>query len=160
MRDSLLQDVARVLAETGLTASLLELEITESMVVQNPAHAVALLDGLKAMGVRLSIDDFGTGYSSLSYLKRFPIDNLKIDRSFIQDLPADGEDAAITRAIIAMAHSLKLTVIAEGVETDRQRQFLRQHNCNEMQGFLYSKPLNATAFRALLEGTLAGVPSK
>jgi diguanylate cyclase (GGDEF)-like protein/PAS domain S-box-containing protein len=160
MRDGLLQDVARVLAETGLTASLLELEITESMVVQNPAHAVALLDGLKAMGVRLSIDDFGTGYSSLSYLKRFPIDNLKIDRSFIQDLPADGEDAAITRAIIAMAHSLKLKVIAEGVETDRQRQFLRQHNCNEMQGFLYSKPLDTADFRALLQEAMAGVPSK
>jgi EAL domain-containing protein (putative c-di-GMP-specific phosphodiesterase class I) len=153
MRDSLLQDVARVLAETGLTSSLLELEITESMVMRNPAHAVALLDSLKAMGVHLSIDDFGTGYSSLSYLKRFPIDNLKIDRSFIQDLPSDGEDAAITRAIIAMAHSLRLTVIAEGVETEKQRKFLHQHGCNEMQGFLFSKPLSAEEFLALLQDT-------
>jgi diguanylate cyclase (GGDEF)-like protein/PAS domain S-box-containing protein len=152
-QDSLLEDVARVLAETGLEAPLLELEITESMVMRNPAHAVALLDSLKAMGVHLSIDDFGTGYSSLSYLKRFPIDNLKIDRSFIQDLPADGEDAAITRAIIAMAHSLRLTVVAEGVETEKQRTFLHQHGCNEMQGFLFSKPLSAEAFLALLQDT-------
>jgi len=152
-QDSLLEDVARVLAETGLEAPLLELEITESMVMRNPAHAVALLDSLKAMGVHLSIDDFGTGYSSLSYLKRFPIDNLKIDRSFIQDLPADGEDAAITRAIIAMAHSLRLTVVAEGVETEKQRTFLHQHGCNEMQGFLFSKPLSAEDFVTLLQDT-------
>jgi EAL domain-containing protein (putative c-di-GMP-specific phosphodiesterase class I) len=150
-QESLLADVAGVLAETGLAAPMLELEITESMVMRNPAHAVTLLDSLKAMGVHLSIDDFGTGYSSLSYLKRFPIDNLKIDRSFIQDLPGDGEDAAITRAIIAMAHSLRLTVVAEGVETEKQRSFLHQHGCNEMQGFLFSKPLGAEAFLALLQ---------
>ncbi|MBC7804311.1 MAG: EAL domain-containing protein [Candidatus Parcubacteria bacterium] len=152
-QETLLQDVARVLSDTGLDASLLELEITESMVMRNPAHAVALLDSLKAMGVRLSIDDFGTGYSSLSYLKRFPIDNIKIDRSFIQDLPADGEDAAITRAIIAMAHSLRLTVVAEGVETDKQRHFLHQHGCDEMQGFLFSRPLTAEDFLRLLQGS-------
>jgi diguanylate cyclase (GGDEF)-like protein/PAS domain S-box-containing protein len=158
---SLLEDVARVLADTGLDARLLELEITESMVMRNPAHAVTLLDRLKAMGVRLSIDDFGTGYSSLSYLKRFPIDNVKIDSSFIQDLPGDGEDAAITRAIIAMAHSLRLGVVAEGVETDKQRQFLRQHGCDEMQGFLFSKPLSAEDFLQLLqEVAAASVASK
>src|SRR5688572_5611345 len=158
---SLLEDVARVLAETGLDARLLELEITESMVMRNPAHAVTLLDRLKATGVRLSIDDFGTGYSSLSYLKRFPIDNVKIDRSFIQDLPGDGEDAAITRAIIAMAHGLRLGVVAEGVETDKQRQFLRQHGCVEMQGFLVSKPLGADDFARLLqESAAASVVSK
>jgi diguanylate cyclase (GGDEF)-like protein/PAS domain S-box-containing protein len=156
-QESLLADVAGVLAETGLAAPMLELEITESMVMRNPAHAVALLDSLKAMGVHLSIDDFGTGYSSLSYLKRFPIDNLKIDRSFIQDLPGDGEDAAITRAIIAMAHSLRLTVIAEGVETEKQRKFLHQHGCNEMQGFLFSKPLGAEEFLALLQDAAVAV---
>lgn len=125
------------------------------MVIRDPAHAVALLDGLKAMGVRLSIDDFGTGYSSLGYLKRFPIDNLKIDRSFIRDLPADGEDAAITLAIIAMAHSLRLTVVAEGVETDQQRRFLGKHGCDEMQGYLFSKPLGAEEFVRLLEKAAA-----
>ncbi|MEK6245829.1 MAG: EAL domain-containing protein [Pseudomonadota bacterium] len=150
--ESLLQDVARVLAETGLDPAWLELEITESMVMRNPEHAVTLLRGLKAMRIHLSIDDFGTGYSSLSYLKRFPLDSVKIDRSFIQDIPGDGDDAAITQAIIAMAHSLRLGVIAEGVETGEQLHFLRLHGCNEMQGYLFSRPLPEDQFLRLLQG--------
>ncbi len=146
--ETLLQDVARVLNETGLDPTALEFEITESMVMHNPEHAVKLLTKLKAMGIRLSIDDFGTGYSSLNYLKRFPIDSVKIDRSFIQDLPGDGDDAAITRAIIAMAHSLRLKVIAEGVETEEQLSFLRNHGCDEMQGNYFSKPLPENEFFA------------
>ena len=137
----LVQSVARILKATGLDPARLEFEITESMVMRDPENAVVLLKALKAMGIRLSIDDFGTGYSSLSYLKRFPIDSVKIDRSFIRDLPEDGEDAAITQAIIAMAHSLRLKVIAEGVETEAQLEFLRRHGCDEMQGYLFSKPL-------------------
>jgi diguanylate cyclase (GGDEF)-like protein/PAS domain S-box-containing protein len=150
--ESLLTDVARVLNETGLDPAWLEFEITESMVMRDPEHAVTLLRGLKAMGIHLSIDDFGTGYSSLSYLKRFPLDSVKIDRSFIQDLPGDGDDAGITRAIIAMAHSLRLGVIAEGVETDEQLHFLRLHGCNEMQGYLFSRPLPEDQFLVLLQG--------
>jgi diguanylate cyclase (GGDEF)-like protein/PAS domain S-box-containing protein len=150
-QETLVEDVAEVLRETGLDPALLELEITESMVMRNPEHAVALLDRLKAMGVHLSIDDFGTGYSSLSYLKRFPIDAVKIDRSFIQDLPADGDDAAITQAILAMAHSLRLEVIAEGVETAAQLRFLREHGCDEMQGYHFSKPLAEEEFLLLMQ---------
>jgi EAL domain-containing protein (putative c-di-GMP-specific phosphodiesterase class I) len=148
--ESLLQDVARVLHETGLDAAWLELEITESMVMRDPEHAVTLLHDLKAMGIHLSIDDFGTGYSSLSYLKRFPLDSVKIDRSFIKDLPGDGDDAGITQAIIAVAHSLRLGVIAEGVETAEQLDFLRTNGCDEMQGYLFSRPLPAEQFLALI----------
>ena len=149
--ETLLQDVARALNESGLDPTALELEITESMVMHNPEHAVKLLNKLKAMGIQLSIDDFGTGYSSLSYLKRFPLDSVKIDRSFIKDLPGDSDDAAITRAIIAMAHSLRLKVIAEGVETEQQLSFLREHGCDEMQGYYFSKPLPETEFFQLLQ---------
>ena len=155
--ESLLQDVARVLNQTGLDPAWLELEITEGMVMRDPEHAVTLLRGLKAMGIHLSIDDFGTGYSSLSYLKRFPLDSVKIDRSFIQDLPGDGDDAAITQAIIAMAHSLRLGVIAEGVETEEQLQFLRANGCDEMQGYHFSRPLPEDQFLRLLRGVAIAV---
>jgi diguanylate cyclase (GGDEF)-like protein/PAS domain S-box-containing protein len=148
--ERLLQDVSRVLNDTGLDPASLELEITESMVMHNPDQAVKLLSKLKDMGIQLSIDDFGTGYSSLNYLKRFPLDSLKIDRSFIQDLPGNSDDAAITRAIIAMAHSLRLKVIAEGVETEQQLSFLREHGCDEMQGYYFSKPLPENEFVVLL----------
>jgi diguanylate cyclase (GGDEF)-like protein/PAS domain S-box-containing protein len=151
---NLLKDVARVLNETGLDAAFLELEITESVVMHDPEHAVELLNALKAMGISISMDDFGTGYSSLSYLKRFPIDSLKIDRSFIKDLPLDDDDAAITRAIIAMAHGLKLKVTAEGVETGEQLSFLSAHQCDEIQGFYFSKPLPEDEFILLVKNSM------
>ncbi|MBI4206195.1 MAG: PAS domain S-box protein [Betaproteobacteria bacterium] len=147
----LLKEVMRALERTGCEASCLELEITESMVMHNPERAVALINQLKEMGVRVAIDDFGTGYSSLAYLKRFPIDSLKIDRSFILDIPGDPGDAAITQAVIAMAHSLGLKVIAEGVETRDQFDFLRKHRCDEMQGYYFSAPLPEEQAIALLK---------
>jgi EAL domain-containing protein (putative c-di-GMP-specific phosphodiesterase class I) len=118
--------------------------------MQNPQATMAVLEKLVALGVRIAIDDFGTGYSSLSYLKRFPVDTLKIDRSFVKDLPENGEDASIARAVITLAHSLGLSVVAEGVETPAQRQFLANEGCDEMQGYLLSRPVPASACEALL----------
>ena len=146
----LVQETGRVLERTGCDAGCLEFEITESMVMQNPARAVELIRELKSLGIAISIDDFGTGYSSLAYLKRFPIDSLKIDRSFIHDLPRDAGNMAITQAVIGMAHSLKLIVIAEGVETREQLDFLRGHDCDQMQGFYFSKPVPAAEIATLL----------
>jgi diguanylate cyclase (GGDEF)-like protein len=134
-------DIREVLNETGLDPRLLELEITESMMVDQHERALETLRLVKAMGVQVSIDDFGTGYSSLARLQKFPIDALKIDRSFIGDIAGDPDDAAITTAIIAMAHSLRLRVIAEGVETREQAQFLRERGCDEMQGYFFSRPV-------------------
>jgi EAL domain-containing protein (putative c-di-GMP-specific phosphodiesterase class I) len=133
-----------------MKAELLELELTESMVIQNAERAGRVLTEIKKMGARLAIDDFGVGYSSLTHLKRFPIDTLKVDRSFIRDLPQDLEDKAITEAIIAMGKSLNLTVVAEGVETQEQQTFLQDHACDEMQGFFFSKPIPGDAFAELL----------
>jgi EAL domain-containing protein (putative c-di-GMP-specific phosphodiesterase class I) len=126
--------VEAVLADTGLPPHLLELEITESTLMENAQDTLAALHRLRELGVRLSIDDFGTGYSSLSYLKRFPVDIIKIDRSFVQDLQ-DADDAAIVSAIIALAHSLRLEVVAEGVETSEQLAFLARRECDLMQGY-------------------------
>ncbi|HET7201288.1 MAG TPA: EAL domain-containing protein [Burkholderiales bacterium] len=148
---TLLADVARTIAESGLTPECLELEITESFLMHNPEHAADTLHKLKAMGITLSIDDFGTGYSSLAYLKRFPIDCVKIDRSFIKDIPNDSDDMAITKGVIALGHSLRLKVVAEGVETAEQREFLRSNGCDELQGYLFSKPLPAEDVTALLK---------
>jgi diguanylate cyclase (GGDEF)-like protein/PAS domain S-box-containing protein len=145
-REDLTKMLTQVLEKTGLPPSYLELELTESIGMENVERAITKLRELKALGVKLSIDDFGTGYSSLSYLKRFPIDTLKIDQSFVQHIPTNPSDAAITTAIIAMAHSLNLKVIAEGVETEEQLAFLRPYRCDEMQGFLFSKPLPAEEF--------------
>ena len=142
--------VEDVLAETQCPADRLELEITESVVMDNPEAAAAALQLLTYMGVHLSIDDFGTGYSSLSYLKRFPIHSLKIDRSFVRDIPADSNDAAIATAVIALAHSMKLTVTAEGVETAEQLAFLRERQCDAMQGFLCGRPVPPEEIAALL----------
>jgi diguanylate cyclase (GGDEF)-like protein len=139
----LVKNVARALEWSGLEARYLELEITESVVMENAAEAIVMLEELHQMGVGLSIDDFGTGYSSLNYLKRFPIDKLKIDQSFIRDISADTDDAAIVQAIIAMAHGLRLKVVAEGVESEGQLDFLRALDNDEYQGFLFSKPLPA-----------------
>jgi diguanylate cyclase (GGDEF)-like protein len=150
-QESLLQDVARIIAESGLTPESLELEITESMVMQNPERARETLQKLKAMGISLSMDDFGTGYSSLAYLKKFPIDCVKIDRSFIKDIPVDADDMAITKGVIALGHSLRLKVVAEGVETKEQQEFLQANDCDEMQGFLFSKPLPAEEVTTLLK---------
>ncbi|MES2296955.1 MAG: EAL domain-containing protein [Pseudomonadota bacterium] len=142
--------VARVLAQTGCPPACLELEITESVVMEHPEAAIATLRALSDMGVKLSIDDFGTGYSSLNYLKRFPIHTLKIDRSFVTDISRDADDAAIATAVIALAHSMKLTVVAEGVETLEQLEFLRAHGCDQMQGYYFSKPLPDPELLALL----------
>ena len=150
LQGDLPKSIAQILARTGCNAKDLELEITEGMVMRNAESAVTLLQKLKDMGIHISIDDFGTGYSSLAYLKRFPIDSLKIDRSFVTDVPKDAGDVAINVAIIAMAHSLGLKVVAEGVETQEQLDFLRKQGCDEMQGYYFSKPLPVEQVTALL----------
>jgi EAL domain-containing protein (putative c-di-GMP-specific phosphodiesterase class I) len=140
--------VRSVLAETGLSPDCLELEITESSLLGTGPQTVANLQGIKALGLRLSIDDFGTGYSSLAYLKRLPLDRLKIDYSFIRDIPDDANDAAIATTIIAMAHTLGLQALAEGVENEAQLDFLRREGCDAYQGYLFSAPLSAHEFAA------------
>ncbi|MDE1179582.1 EAL domain-containing protein [Paraburkholderia sp.] len=145
------QLVMEVLQETGLEPRYLELELTESTIMRNAEEAVMMLNELSALGIGIAIDDFGTGYSSLSYLKRFPVDRLKIDRSFVSDIGVSGDDETITSAIIALAHSLQLQVIAEGVETSAQLDFLRQRACDEMQGFYFAKPLPRDAIPQLLQ---------
>ena len=133
--------LGEILRTTGAQAHMLELEITESMVMKDPDAAVTVMEALRAMGVRLSIDDFGTGHSSLGYLKRFPVNQLKVDRSFVRDLPHNGDDVAITRAVIAMAHSLRMSVVAEGVEHRQQFELLRNEGCDEFQGYYCRPPL-------------------
>ncbi len=142
---------------TGLDPAWLELEITESVVMKNSEQAIRTLRQLKSMGIALSIDDFGTGYSSLSYLKRFPIDNIKIDRSFIKDIPGNSNDLSITHTIIDLTHNLRLKVIAEGVETSEQLEFLREHGCDEMQGYFFSRPLPEVEFLAFVQGQTSRV---
>ncbi len=148
--DSLIDDVLGAALSAGIDPASLELEITESVLLQDAENTLVALNTLKRAGISLSVDDFGTGYSSLSYLKRFPIDTLKIDRSFVKDIHVDQDDAAICAAILAMAQQLGLNVVAEGVETKEQLDFLRHHGCNQIQGFLCSKPLSAEQFDVLL----------
>jgi diguanylate cyclase (GGDEF)-like protein len=148
--EQLLRDIDDTLATTGMSPELLELEITEGMVMQNVERAIGLLTEIKKRGVRLSMDDFGTGYSSMALIKRFPIDTLKIDRSFIRDLPENTDDKAIADAIIRLGKALRLTIVAEGVETTEQEAFLRDHACDEMQGYLFSRPVSAENIPALL----------
>ncbi|WP_350648539.1 EAL domain-containing protein [Pseudomonas sp. HY13-MNA-CIBAN-0226] len=140
--------IANILKETGLPPACLELELTESILMREVSEAMQILDGLKNLGLSIAVDDFGTGYSSLNYLKQFPIDVLKIDRTFVDGLPSGEQDAQIARAIIAMAHSLNLAVIAEGVETQEQLDFLREHGCDEVQGYLFGRPMPASGFEA------------
>jgi len=142
--------VAQTLADTGLESRFLELEITESMLMQDVIATISIMQQLKEIGISFSLDDFGTGYSSLSYLKRFPIETLKIDQSFVRDIPHDKDDSAIAAAIIAMASALEIKVIAEGVETPEQLAFLRTQSCTAMQGYYFSKPLPSDEFALLL----------
>ncbi len=146
----LLEDIDDALAASGMPPVLLQLEVTESMVMRNVSRAVKVLDAIQSRGVRLAIDDFGTGYSSMSLMKHFPIDTIKIDRSFVRDLAKDSEDQAIAQAIISMGKALGMTVVAEGVETGDQETFLRHHACDEMQGFLFSKPVPPRQLAELL----------
>ncbi len=148
--ENLLSDIVSVLHDTGMDGRWLELEITESAIVQNADNARKLLQALKALGISIAVDDFGTGYSSLSTLKTFPIDTLKIDRSFIRDLATDAEDRGLTEAIIQMGKALRLHLVAEGVETVAQAEFLHLSGCHELQGYLFSKPLPAPAFAKFL----------
>lgn len=154
----LVEDITDILNEVGLSPEYLELEITESIAMDNVEATVEKLEVLKGMGLQLSIDDFGTGYSSLSYLKRFAIDKLKIDKSFVRDIATDPNDAAIAASTIALAHKMGLKVIAEGVETAEQVAFLREQGCDEVQGFFYGKPMTAADLERLLEmkGRLVG----
>ncbi|HSP56596.1 MAG TPA: EAL domain-containing protein, partial [Dehalococcoidia bacterium] len=147
----LVETVDRAIAESGFSPHLLQLEITEHVAMQDAEFTAATLMRLREKGVQVAIDDFGTGYSSLSYLKAFPINNVKIDRSFIRDITIDASDAAITRAIVAMAHSLNLVVTAEGVETTEQLTFLRETGCDEFQGYIFSKPVPAHTFQATMQ---------
>jgi diguanylate cyclase (GGDEF)-like protein/PAS domain S-box-containing protein len=142
------------MTRTGLTAESLELEITESAVMSNQDHAEKMLNQLKAIGFHLTMDDFGTGYSSLAYLKRFPFDSVKIDQSFVRGIPANRDDCAIVEAIIAMAHSLELKVVAEGVETQEQSEFLRKLGCDQIQGYVFSKPIPSAEIVGLLYKTM------
>ncbi|CAN5352830.1 hypothetical protein BH11PSE11_BH11PSE11_22250 [soil metagenome] len=154
-QDNFAERVFDVIAATGIEPHNLKLELTESMIMGGPANTMALMEALHQGGVQLAIDDFGTGYSSLSYLKRFPVETLKIDQSFIRGLPGDKDDAAITSAIIRMARSLRLKVVAEGVESAAQMNFLRDNDCMAMQGYLFSVPLAAKALETFLRSHYA-----
>jgi diguanylate cyclase (GGDEF)-like protein len=150
--ESLLADVAAILTATGMDPHLLEIELTEGLLMNDVDNTLRILTGLKALGIRIAIDDFGTGYSSLATLQRFPLDTIKIDRSFLRDLTGAPENSGLADAIIAMGKSLSLTVVAQGVETGEQADFLRTHACDELQGFYFKKPLPADEFTQLLRG--------
>ena len=147
---NLVEFISKVLCETGTEPDHLEIELTESIIMQNADFTIQLLSQLQKIGVKVAIDDFGTGYSSLSYLKHFPVNIIKIDRCFIQDITTDRHDATISLAIIDLAHSLSLQVIAEGVETAEQIQFLKEHDCDRIQGYFFSPPLPAPEFEKML----------
>jgi len=153
--ESLLENVLAILDETGLGPTFLVLELTESVLMKRPEAAAAVLRTLRDRGVRVAIDDFGTGYSSLGYLRKFQLDALKIDQSFVRQIDTAGEDTAIVTAVIGMAQSLKLRVIAEGVETLEQLEFLRAHCCDAVQGYYFSRPVPPEQFEQLLR---AGIP--
>ena len=154
--EHLLRDIAAILKSTGMEASLLEIEIHESLLIRDIEKTLQILTELKALGVKIAIDDFGTGYSSLATLQRFPLDTIKIDRSFIRDLAGRGDGSSLTEAIIAMGKTLSLTVVAQGVETKEQAEFLREHACDEFQGFYFNKPMSAQQFTKLLRAETPG----
>lgn len=145
--------VARVLKETGLDPALLELEITENLLLEDREDTARILSEFKTLGATLAVDDFGTGYSSLTYLRRFPVDCLKIDRSFLTGVPKDTENVSIVRAVIALAKSLDLRIVGEGVETSEQLQFLRAEGCHECQGFLLAKPETPEKISSILQSS-------
>jgi diguanylate cyclase (GGDEF)-like protein/PAS domain S-box-containing protein len=157
--ENFLEGLFAILSETGLDPSALELELTESVLMKRAESAASILQALREKGVQVAIDDFGTGYSSLSYLRKFPVDALKIDQSFVRQISTAGDDTAIVTAVIAMARSLKLRVVAEGVETLEELEFLRAHQCDEAQGFYFSKPVPPQQFAELLESGIAETPS-
>jgi diguanylate cyclase (GGDEF)-like protein/PAS domain S-box-containing protein len=156
----LLQSIEAILRETGCRPEWLEFEVTEGFLMKDPEASVSIMRKLRELGAELAVDDFGTGYSSLAYLKRFPLTRLKIDRSFIHDVPDDPDDVAITRAIIAMAKNLNLNVLAEGVESEEQRRFLVDEGCHDAQGFYFGRPLSQVEMTALLEERVAAIPSE
>ncbi len=143
--------VEQALKQAGANPTRLKIELTESLVLDNVSDTITKMQALKVIGVGFSMDDFGTGYSSLSYLKQLPLDQLKIDRSFVNDLPADNNDAAIVQAIITMGRTFGLNVIAEGVETEAQRDFLQQYGCHAFQGYLFSRPIPIEEFEQFLK---------
>ncbi len=153
-RADLTERIAQILEESGLDPERLQLEITENCAMQNAENSVRMLRELKRLGVRIALDDFGTGYSSLNYLRRFPIDTLKLDRAFVLDVTEDENDAAIATAVISMAHSLGLTVIAEGIEKEDQLAFLRALGCRRGQGFLFGRPMPVEEFRECIDNGL------
>ena len=155
-KDDFIDILKDLIKETKCKAEWLELEVAEGQIMTNPEEAIKTLQQISDMGIELAVDDFGTGYSSLTYLKRLPINKLKIDQAFIGDLPGDEEDAAITRAVIALAHSLNLKVIAEGVETKEQRDFLIENKCESIQGYFYYKPVPADEIKKILISQLSG----
>ena len=154
--DDIVKTISKALTDTGLPAQCLQVELTEGLAMHDAEHHIAMLHDIKALGVQIAVDDFGTGYSSLSYLKRFPIDQLKVDRSFVSGLPADQNDAAIVRAIVTLGHQLGLRVVAEGVETEAQNALLRSIGCDEMQGYLFGRPMPAAEFEAAAQVALQG----
>jgi len=153
--EAFLQGVFAVLSETGMDPRFLELELTESVLMTRAESTASILQALREKGIKVAVDDFGTGYSSLSYLRKFPVDALKIDQSFVRQISDSGEDTAIVTAVIAMARSLKLHVIAEGVETLKELEFLRAHHCDEAQGYYFSRPVPAAQYATLLR---TGIP--
>ena len=150
-QEELIEIIDKILKETGMSSEWLDLEITESIVMTNFNFSINMINNLRNMGIHISLDDFGTGYSSLNYLKMFPIDSLKIDKSFLDNLDVDSNEEIIARAIIELAHKMKFDVVAEGVEHSKQLTFLREHSCDKAQGFLFSKPIPKDEFEELLK---------
>jgi EAL domain-containing protein (putative c-di-GMP-specific phosphodiesterase class I) len=150
-KKDLIDVLKNLMKESACQPSWIEFEVTEGQIMTNPQEAIRVLSDISALGIELAVDDFGTGYSSLSYLKKLPINKLKIDQSFVRDLPDDEEDSAISSAIIALAKSLKLNVIAEGVETKEQKEFLVENGCENIQGYFYAKPMPADEMEKYLQ---------